>query len=266
MKRSAMRRGAWVASARQEDTPRHHGRWFLVFHPADDERLSHQCRRCAGRRGRQRSGRCSPCPTSNFGAAFTSSGSAPFGSRAHRRPRPAADPGPHHRTQVELPARGQFSANAVWRPLLDLARARRACARLVNRREIALTRRAEPRGGSGRSWCATSVDIIGRCSWVAPRGRSSASAAAMSPPSPYPPCSSPGYRADLARPAPRAASTVLFVVAIQALGAVPVDVAQATSSRNGCVAPSAPASQDGLGIMSRTGRAGCHSGRLFPVG
>jgi hypothetical protein len=29
--------GAWVASARQEDTPRHHGRWYLVFHPADDD-------------------------------------------------------------------------------------------------------------------------------------------------------------------------------------------------------------------------------------
>lgn len=23
----------WVASAREEDTPRHHGRWYLVFHP-----------------------------------------------------------------------------------------------------------------------------------------------------------------------------------------------------------------------------------------
>jgi hypothetical protein len=28
---------AWVASAREEDTPRHHGRWYLVFHPADDD-------------------------------------------------------------------------------------------------------------------------------------------------------------------------------------------------------------------------------------
>ena len=29
----------WVASAREEDTPRHHGRWYLVFHPeGDDER------------------------------------------------------------------------------------------------------------------------------------------------------------------------------------------------------------------------------------
>lgn len=24
---------AWVATANEEDTPRHHGRWFLVFHP-----------------------------------------------------------------------------------------------------------------------------------------------------------------------------------------------------------------------------------------
>lgn len=24
----------WVATAREEDTPRHHGRWFLVLHPA----------------------------------------------------------------------------------------------------------------------------------------------------------------------------------------------------------------------------------------
>ena len=23
----------WVASAREEDTPRHHGRWYLVVHP-----------------------------------------------------------------------------------------------------------------------------------------------------------------------------------------------------------------------------------------
>jgi len=28
---------AWVASARQEDTARHHGRWYLVFHPAGDD-------------------------------------------------------------------------------------------------------------------------------------------------------------------------------------------------------------------------------------
>ena len=26
----------WTASAREEQTPRHHGRWVLVFHPADD--------------------------------------------------------------------------------------------------------------------------------------------------------------------------------------------------------------------------------------
>lgn len=26
----------WVATAREEDTPRHHGRWQLAFHPADD--------------------------------------------------------------------------------------------------------------------------------------------------------------------------------------------------------------------------------------
>jgi hypothetical protein len=25
---------SWVASAREELTPRHHGRWYLVFHPA----------------------------------------------------------------------------------------------------------------------------------------------------------------------------------------------------------------------------------------
>jgi hypothetical protein len=28
---------AWIASAREESTPRHHGRWFLVFHPAADD-------------------------------------------------------------------------------------------------------------------------------------------------------------------------------------------------------------------------------------
>jgi hypothetical protein len=28
---------SWVATAREETTPRHHGRWYLVFHPADDE-------------------------------------------------------------------------------------------------------------------------------------------------------------------------------------------------------------------------------------
>lgn len=27
----------WVATAREEDTPRHHGRWYLVLHPADAE-------------------------------------------------------------------------------------------------------------------------------------------------------------------------------------------------------------------------------------
>mgnify|MGYP006205459465 CR=1 FL=1 len=25
----------WVATALEEDTPRHHGRWYLVLHPAD---------------------------------------------------------------------------------------------------------------------------------------------------------------------------------------------------------------------------------------
>ena len=25
----------WIATAREEDTPRHHGRWYLVLHPAD---------------------------------------------------------------------------------------------------------------------------------------------------------------------------------------------------------------------------------------
>jgi hypothetical protein len=28
---------AWVAGATEEDTPRHHGRWYLVLHPADAE-------------------------------------------------------------------------------------------------------------------------------------------------------------------------------------------------------------------------------------
>ena len=27
----------WTATAREENTPRHHGRWYLVFHPASDE-------------------------------------------------------------------------------------------------------------------------------------------------------------------------------------------------------------------------------------
>lgn len=26
---------AWIATAEEEDTARHHGRWYLVFHPAD---------------------------------------------------------------------------------------------------------------------------------------------------------------------------------------------------------------------------------------
>lgn len=26
----------WVATAREEETPRHHGRWYLVLHPAED--------------------------------------------------------------------------------------------------------------------------------------------------------------------------------------------------------------------------------------
>lgn len=26
---------AWIADARQDETPRHHGRWYLVFRPAD---------------------------------------------------------------------------------------------------------------------------------------------------------------------------------------------------------------------------------------
>jgi hypothetical protein len=28
--------GEWVATAREEQTPRHHGRWYLVFHVAGD--------------------------------------------------------------------------------------------------------------------------------------------------------------------------------------------------------------------------------------
>ncbi len=27
----------WTATAVEEDTPRHHGRWYLVFHPAGGE-------------------------------------------------------------------------------------------------------------------------------------------------------------------------------------------------------------------------------------
>ena len=32
----------WVATAREEDTPRHHGRWYLVLHPsgAEDQPLA----------------------------------------------------------------------------------------------------------------------------------------------------------------------------------------------------------------------------------
>jgi hypothetical protein len=26
----------WVATAAKEDTPRHHGKWYMIFHPADD--------------------------------------------------------------------------------------------------------------------------------------------------------------------------------------------------------------------------------------
>jgi len=28
--------GTWVATAEEEETPRHHGRWHMVFHPAGD--------------------------------------------------------------------------------------------------------------------------------------------------------------------------------------------------------------------------------------
>jgi hypothetical protein len=28
---------SWVASAREENTPRHHQRWYLVFHPEADD-------------------------------------------------------------------------------------------------------------------------------------------------------------------------------------------------------------------------------------
>ncbi len=27
----------WIATALEEDSPRHHGRWYLVLHPAGDE-------------------------------------------------------------------------------------------------------------------------------------------------------------------------------------------------------------------------------------
>lgn len=26
----------WVAGAREEDTPRHHGRWYMILHPESD--------------------------------------------------------------------------------------------------------------------------------------------------------------------------------------------------------------------------------------
>lgn len=31
----------WVATAVEEDTPRHHGRWHMVFHPAGDRSALH---------------------------------------------------------------------------------------------------------------------------------------------------------------------------------------------------------------------------------
>jgi hypothetical protein len=31
----------WVASAREENTPRHHGRWYLVFHTEDEPGTDH---------------------------------------------------------------------------------------------------------------------------------------------------------------------------------------------------------------------------------
>lgn len=27
----------WVAGAREEDTPRHHGRWYMILHPEGNE-------------------------------------------------------------------------------------------------------------------------------------------------------------------------------------------------------------------------------------
>lgn len=37
MKRFTAKDGqAWVATAREESTPRHHGRWYLVLHPATE--------------------------------------------------------------------------------------------------------------------------------------------------------------------------------------------------------------------------------------
>lgn len=32
---------AWVATAIEEDTPRHHGNWYLIFHPAEDPERSY---------------------------------------------------------------------------------------------------------------------------------------------------------------------------------------------------------------------------------
>jgi hypothetical protein len=29
----------WLATAREEQTPRHHGRWYMVFHEAGDESM-----------------------------------------------------------------------------------------------------------------------------------------------------------------------------------------------------------------------------------
>jgi hypothetical protein len=31
----------WTADAREEDTPRHHGRWYLVFRAADEAEYAH---------------------------------------------------------------------------------------------------------------------------------------------------------------------------------------------------------------------------------
>jgi hypothetical protein len=31
--------GEWTATAQEEDTPRHHGRWYLVFHRAGSDDL-----------------------------------------------------------------------------------------------------------------------------------------------------------------------------------------------------------------------------------
>ena len=38
MKQFTDERGeSWVATALEEHTPRHHGRWYLVFHPAGQD-------------------------------------------------------------------------------------------------------------------------------------------------------------------------------------------------------------------------------------